>query len=498
MTRVTCGRRRRWKLVIVAGVLLYGIITIGIAFYYAGRQVEVAPSSLSFPHEANVDSTDHRDESSGEHQFDTPSDAQKMRLLLQTDDPIIKTVTPTGEPPVTRIRIILFDHKSRSVRFREGPTWAIGDEVLNICMDGFDRSPYFEIVGTALIPDFTIDPQFILEEDEDVVWVVDMRRIVLRQSYSIHRQLVILANNTLHDQEEKVRTKKLDRRPRLTVVLMDFRDRFSANTLCTKAVRELIHLLGDNGSVRNVVQPVVRGRKWSDRLNFTIPGHVWDCRRDNQCFGSNTLHVPYTVRSDYAEAVMQTFPQYLPSSLRNAAEQNAADTVRPLDVAHFWPHDREKPSEAHAKLRDAVTDLITEMGKTKGLSVIVDFVSAAAKQGRSQVSDKYLEALLTTKIVLAQQRDDWEDHFRLFESIIGGALVMTDTMLSLPEGLVDKESIIVYKSLAELNELLAYYLDPGNEAQRLAIARAGWKIAVSRHRTYHWMERIFFGRRITS
>ena len=488
---------RRWKLIVAVGVLLYSLVTTGIAFFYAGQVVDIVPSSLSFQHESDFALADRRDESSGEQHFDTSSDAQNMRLLLQTNDPIVKAVTPTGEPPVTRIRILLFDHKSRTVRFHDRPTWAIGDEVLNICMDGFDRSPYFEIVGTALIPDFNVDPQFLLEEDKDVVWVVDMRRIVLKQSYSIHRQLVILANNTIHDQHEKVKFKKLDRHPRLTVVLMDFRDRFSANTLCTKAIRELIDLLGGNGSVRSVVQPVVRGRKWSDRLNFTIPGHVWDSRRDNQCFGSNTLHVPYTVRSDYAEAVMETFPRYLPSSLGSIAEQNAADTVRPIDVAHFWPHDRDKPSEAHAKLRDAVTDLIAQVGERKQYKVIVDFVSAAAKLGRSQVSVQYVEALLTTKIVVVAQRDDWTDHYRLMEALIGAGLVMTDTMLSLPDGLVDRENIVVYNSLAQLRELLEYYLDPGHQAERLAIARAGWYLARSRHRTYHWMERIFFGRRIT-
>lgn len=467
------------------------IFAIRIGFLYTRSEKEMVPSS--FHRESGVATMGNRDKSEGPD-FDAQNNTQKMNLFLQVNDPIIQTETLSGEPPITKVRIILFEHKSRTVRFREGPTWAIGDELLNICMDGFDRSPYFEIVGTALIPDFNVDPYFLLEEEEDIVWVVDMRRIVLRQPYSIHRQLVVLANNTLRDQQEKIRARKINRQPHLTVVLMDFRDRFSAITLCTKAVRELIRLLGDNGSVRSVVQPVVRGRKWSDTLNFTNPGQVWDCRRDNECFVSNTLHVPYTVRSDYAEAVMQALPRYLSIPTSN----NAADTGRDTDVAHFWRHKRDEPSEAHAKLRDAVSDLITDMAKKReDLRIIVDFVSAAAKEGRSKVSLKYVEALLTTKIVVVAQRDDWEDHYRLFEAIIGGALVMTDTMLSLPEGLVHKESIVVYKSLVHLKELLEYYLDPRNEAERLAIARAGWEIAISRHRTYHWMERIFFGRIIT-
>jgi spore maturation protein CgeB len=118
--------------------------------------------------------------------------------------------------------------------------------------------------------------------------------------------------------------------------------------------------------------------------------------------------------------------------------------------------------------------------------------------GRTKVSKNYLEALLTTKIVVVAQRDMWEDHYRLFEAISCGALVMTDPMLSLPDELVDGENIIVYHSLDHLRKLVHYYLDPARNDERLQIAHAGWKLAISRHRTYHWMEELFFGQRISA
>mgnify|MGYP002173386837 CR=1 FL=1 len=97
--------------------------------------------------------------------------------------------------------------------------------------------------------------------------------------------------------------------------------------------------------------------------------------------------------------------------------------------------------------------------------------------------------------MVVAQRDAWEDHYRLFEGIVGGALVMTDPMLSLPDGYVDRENIVIYKSTDELRQLIVYYLEHTEE--RLDIARKGWNLAMSRHRTYHWMEELFFGQPLT-
>jgi spore maturation protein CgeB len=156
-------------------------------------------------------------------------------------------------------------------------------------------------------------------------------------------------------------------------------------------------------------------------------------------------------------------------------------------------------------LRNAVTDLVVSLNGTtpfgsrlKPLRVIGGAVSGGSGIGRTNVSKDYLESLLTTKIVLLAQRDSWEDHYRLFEAISCGALVMTDPMLSLPDELVDGESIIVNRSLDHLRKLVLYYLDPAHNDERLRIARAGWKLPMGRHRTYHWMEELLFGQRISA
>jgi hypothetical protein len=53
----------------------------------------------------------------------------------------------------------------------------------------------------------------------------------------------------------------------------------------------------------------------------------------------------------------------------------------------------------------------------KPIHVIGDFVSSSGGIGKTSVQDGYVEALLTTKIVVVAKRGKWEDHYRLFEGI---------------------------------------------------------------------------------
>jgi hypothetical protein len=414
--------------------------------------------------------------------------------------PIISSSTtepPSKEKPV-RIRALFFEHQAKRVAFRSGENWAISDEVLNICIDGWKRSPYFEFVDATVFPDFHEQPDFVLHERQDIVWVADLRRILKRQKYSVSFQLLDAANKTLEWQRQHKVTASLK------VVLMDYRDRSVNPNHCTGTVRQLIELMG-KGNVVSVKQQVVLGRHWDEMAQFPNPGTLWNSFNDEACFGRPTLRVPYTVRSDYAEAVLEVYPQYLaPEDSSNSASLLPPDTLRAgADVAHFWSS--KKVGSHAAVLRNAVTDLVVSLNGTtpfgsrsNPLRVIGGAVSVGLAIGRSEVSKNYLESLLTTKIVVVAQRDTWEDHYRLFEAISCGALVMTDPMLSLPDELVDGENIIVYHSLDDLRKLVLYYLDPAHNDERLQIARAGWKLAMGRHRTYHWMEELFFGQRISA
>jgi hypothetical protein len=409
------------------------------------------------------------------------------------------TELPSKETPV-RIRALLFENQARLISFRKGETWAISDEVLNICMDGWNRSPYFDFVEATVVPDFHTEPDYVLREQQDIVWVVDMRRILKGKKYTVWLQLLDAANKTLEWQRQQDNVNAS-----LKVVLMDYRDRSKNPSHCNKSIIQLIELLGV-GNVVSVKQQVVRARAWNETTQFPDPGRIWNSSQDEACFGRPTLRVPYTVRSDYAEAVQETYTQFLApeQDTSNSTSLLPPDTVRTrTDVAHFWT--TKRVGSKAAVLRNAVTDLVISLNGTtpfgsrvNPLRAIGGAVSVGLSIGRTKVSKEYLESLLTSKIVVVAQRDSWEDHYRLFEAISCGALVMTDPMLSLPDELVDGEHIIVYRSLDHLRELVLYYLDPAHKDERLRIARAGWNLAMGRHRTFHWMEELFFGQRISA
>ncbi|CAJ1968801.1 unnamed protein product [Cylindrotheca closterium] len=91
--------------------------------------------------------------------------------------------------------------------------------------------------------------------------------------------------------------------------------------------------------------------------------------------------------------------------------------------------------------------------------------------------------MLTTKIVVVTQRDEWEGHYRLYEALLSGAMVMSDQMLILSRlGLLENgTSVIEFDSETSLISLAQYYLDHNSERQ--AIAARGRQIAMSRHRS---------------
>ena len=92
---------------------------------------------------------------------------------------------------------------------------------------------------------------------------------------------------------------------------------------------------------------------------------------------------------------------------------------------------------------------------------------------------------------MVTQRDFWEDHYRLMEALISGAMVIQDSMLSLPDGLSNGTSIIEFRDVDdELPRLIGYYLTHHHE--REAIARAGRRAALSLHRTWQELEKIVF------
>ena len=103
--------------------------------------------------------------------------------------------------------------------------------------------------------------------------------------------------------------------------------------------------------------------------------------------------------------------------------------------------------------------------------------------------------MLGSKIVIVTQKDSWEDHYRMFEALACGPLVITDYMLALPNGLENGTHLLMFHSIAELHHLVQYYLS--RDTERVEIAERGYQIAMNQHRSHHRLEHLIFGAPIT-
>jgi Glycosyl transferases group 1 len=452
-------------------------------------------------------------------------------------------------------RVLLLTKRRPTLYFRQphdDPTSLMSDELLNIVQVGLARSPCFGLLNFTVVPDLVLDePHYELSHDlivdaeppppdpaaplalpPPMVWIVDMRRYSLvRQpyrgfggNYTILDELLILVHNTLHRARQRVQQQHPHLRLRkLVVVLVDYRDYIPEVDLCRAmpAVQQLVQLLGqEGGHVRYVMQQTVRKRQWNSTLHFVELGTIYDPRNVSECWGGRALlHVPYTVRDDVAEAVHRiartrssTRPG-LPTSLSPSTEhhllqpiqdpaffQASASFWRPINVAHMWEYDATCAFSTQGtrvrmpcELRNQVTLSLHQHFPPPHFNVRTKIADSLGI--RTEVQNEYVKTLVASKIVVVSQRDLWEDSYRLMEALVCGAMVLTDPMLTLPMGLVDRESIVIYQSLEDLPILIHYYLE--NEAELVEIARRGHQVALTLHRPHHWMERLFFGKVVT-
>merc|ERR1712008_188705 len=119
------------------------------------------------------------------------------------------------------------------------------------------------------------------------------------------------------------------------------------------------------------------------------------------------------------------------------------------------------------------------------LNITVGISGHREGTGRNNVHSSYIMSLLSHKILVVAQRDNWEGHYRLMEALAGGAMVMTDPMHPLPFLIKDGESLVEYHTIKDLKEKILYYIR--NPKERLKIAARGYFIAMNYHRSWHLM-----------
>mmetsp|Transcript_22073 Transcript_22073/g.33355 ORF Transcript_22073/g.33355 Transcript_22073/m.33355 type:complete len:564 (-) Transcript_22073:59-1750(-) len=160
---------------------------------------------------------------------------------------------------------------------------------------------------------------------------------------------------------------------------------------------------------------------------------------------------------------------------------------RTMDIRTFWNKAMGVGSVA-CKFRNYVSEFLNVTFSKTNVSVNIEQVGFRRRKGRKRVHDDYAEALLTTKIIVLAQRDNWEDHYRTMEALLGGALVFMDPQLYFPDYIEDGVNVVVYNSFEDLKSKLIYYLNHPEE--RFEIALRGRKLALNNFR-YRQVETLF-------
>ena len=210
-------------------------------------------------------------------------------------------------------------------------------------------------------------------------------------------------------------------------------------------------------------------------------------------YDQSILHSPIALRESFVMSIQNiTNGKPVSRGLR-----------RPIDVGYFW---KSGDYSHYSFYRRDVAKVVKTLhhstinkktGKLMENQVQIVYSDEKGMEA-GNVQYKYTLDLLKCKIVVITQRDEWEDHYRLMESLASGALVMTDPMVILPAGLVDRANIIVYDNPKMLKELIKYYLKPENEKERKSIAHKGYKLVMGRHRCWHRLEELLFGSPLTN
>lgn len=243
----------------------------------------------------------------------------------------------------------------------------------------------------------------------------------------------------------------------------------------------------------------VINRSWNNISNWVDLGETEPLFFEGKYY----RHTPLMVRTDTVATLDKVLRE------RNLKLSYRIETLeRQIDITHFWPIPLPNVDvgvgEVESNLRARVSRIIATMAEdtknyavhgAKNVSVYIGLAGKASRVGRRIVATEYIEAMLRTKIIVITQRDAWEDHYRLFEGLVSGAMVLCDRMLSLPNGLRNGTHLIEFVSAQDFINQALYYLQRDDE--RIAIATAGRKEAMTRHRSWHRMEYIIFGQELS-
>lgn len=371
----------------------------------------------------------------------------------------------------------------------------LAGEAMHFLYDGVMESEYMELVGIKYLyglnsnnasptADIAIAPNS-LDPSDAQIWIVDASRVAKLQREFLTRLLSDTTNDTAATSSWKV-------------LLVDFTDRFQFQL----RRYEKLQIWG-SPHVRIAVRSIVQGRHYNTTGASIVKGRL---APNLQTKGGPMLHFPYAVRSDLVRVLRQESSSIMrttvttitndppPASTLDQLQDTLFKMSRPIDVLHLWQISFKGGGKS--KYRNEVSRLVRSWTMTKKWNASIDEQGERYMTGRNSVDPLYPRAMMSSKIVIVTQKDDWEDHYRLFEAMVCGSLVIADRMVAPPKGLIHQETIIWFDNLDQLTSLVEFYLQ--HEEERVKIAQSGWNLAMTHHRSWHRLEEVLYGMPLTT
>lgn len=153
-----------------------------------------------------------------------------------------------------------------------------------------------------------------------------------------------------------------------------------------------VNALEKSGNASLVFDPYL-----SRPLNFT--GYI----DEQKAFGS-MYRLFLHVRDDITDAIDAYVTENHPGA------SDVASLPRATDVRTFW---NSSVCNMHCAFRNKISEIVRSMPERhSGIDANTDVVGFIHNKGRNAVHPDFIQALLTTKIIVLAQRDRWEDHVR--------------------------------------------------------------------------------------
>lgn len=376
----------------------------------------------------------------------------------------------------------MLDPKNASQENPVQVRFLVGSEVTfpsTFLVEGVERSLYMKLISVSHYDSwkFSMLDTNKFEFGQPVVWMADMESMGLNC-------------HILHSLVMHVQGKSKEKIPD-ALVLMDYSG--SAERLHCPDVESII----PRGRIRLTRSNIIQNRYWNPSESWIDVGAL-SPNDGNRVSGGPILFQPHVVTESFVSALSQALQSANFTNSDDSDKRSPVDYKRKKDLAHFWNvSDYSHYSFLRRQVSTIVTSLSGKRARGREIHTIVDVMGDVEKMEFNEIQSQYVEQLINVKVVVVAQRDEWEGHYRLLEALASGAMVFADKALALPDGLEHKKSVILYDSAKSLEDSLLYYLRPNLDKVRLSIARKGWQVAMGRHRSWHRVEEVLYGKPLT-